>query len=275
MIPRIFLIISMIFFISTFASTRLDTDSLGSLIIEYTLGTNPAINPNFKITVTEYNVDALWDSMGIQIADAVFRSEEGTWFKEQAYLFRNGTVTPFTNAFGGYGLMSGVMLGQKFYYTYSWGSGIHRSQVGYLYIDHDSPVFHESGGYVNADLFISKSAGDTIYVCSGAYNGFNSLTTKNACLWGAIINDKFQIIVVDSTGKEVVPNFPPVGTLENTDKKADRKCIRPYAQGTLTATDFTMVNVKGQIVRKQMHSSVVVTCNDKCKKVTVDHRNLR
>jgi hypothetical protein len=72
-------------------------------------------------------------------------------------------------SFGGYGLMSGLVQGESFYFTYSWGSGIHRSHVGKLQIVNDEVKFWDSGGFFNLDLFLSRRTDGEIAVVSGRF----------------------------------------------------------------------------------------------------------
>jgi len=143
------------------ASQRLELDSIATLIREYSSLQNPDLNPDCQLSVTEYAVQGLWDSLGVQIVKARYLGEDSTQFNEHEFICLNGAVRPFASTFGGYGLMSGLVFRKVFYYTFSWGSGIHRSHAGCFFLDHDSLVIVQSGGYFWMDLFVSKTAGET------------------------------------------------------------------------------------------------------------------
>ena len=244
-----------------FASQKLETDSIGKLIKEYSLAVNPNMNPDFNLTITEYDVDGLWDSLNIQIVNAVYRSLDGTWFNEGEFICFNGTVRPFACAFGGYGLMSGVVQNKTFYYTYSWGSGIHRSHVGCLFFYQNTLVIIETGGMMNFDLFVAKSISDSLYVYKGRYLSFNSWTANSTPPWRVLLENNSGLVVFDSTGKEVKPDFPLVSIRENTYQSAWRisnKSAVNESANSKNPTNNYVVNLRGQIVRKRMAPSMAI-----------------
>jgi hypothetical protein len=248
-----------------FSCPRITVDSMSTLIKAYSLATNPNLTPDFRLAVTEYEVKDLYDSLGIQVFYADFLSQDGTWFRSGGYLYRNGTVTLFSDSFGGWGLMSGFVLKRTFYYTYSWGSGIHRSYVGCIFLDGDSLVFLDTGGYTNVDLFVSNCVGDSICVYTGVYKSFNSWILVKDNGWRVIDNNKSRLAVIDSTGKEVLPDIP----LHTRD---GIKVRQSNAQGSFSSLPGNLViNIKGQIVRNPTTSLIVI--NKKSVLVFIDHKS--
>ena len=249
---RTFLLTCLLFPFISFASPRISPDSVSSLIRSYSLSTIPNLNPDFQLTVTEYDVKDLYDSLGVQVFYADFLSQDGTWFRSGGYLYRNGTVTLFSDSFGGWGLMSGVVVKRTFYYTYSWGSGIHRSHVGCIFLNGDSLVFLDTGGFMNVDLFVSNCASDSICVYTGAYKSFNSWTLVKDNGWRVIQENGARLAVIDSTGKEVLPDIP----LHTRNDLKIRKSTAPSRSSSISGN--LMINIKGQAVHNPAASSVVI-----------------
>ncbi|MBN1576580.1 MAG: hypothetical protein JW913_08510 [Chitinispirillaceae bacterium] len=72
----------------------------------------------YQLIFAQHDVPGLWNSLRIHIFHTEYRSSDGTWFRDEKFLYRNGTVQYFVSSFGGWGLMSGVMRGSVLYYTY-------------------------------------------------------------------------------------------------------------------------------------------------------------
>ena len=236
----------------SFSSPKISPDSMSALVWAYSLATIPNLNPNFQLTITEYDVKDLYDSLGVQVFKADFLSQDGTWFRSGEYIYRNGTVTPFASDFGGWGLMSGVVVNRTFYYTYSWGSGIHRSHIGCFFLDGDTLKFLDTGGFINVDLFISNCSGDSICVYTGAYKSFNSWMLVKDNKWRVVIVNGTSLAVIDSTGKEVAPNIP-LATW------GGMKVRQSNVHGRFSSIPSNpMVNIRGQIVCNPVARSIVI-----------------
>lgn len=249
---RTILLTCLLFPFISFASPRLSPDSMSALIKAYSLATNPNLTPDFRLVVTEYEVKDLYDSLGIQVFHADFLSQDGTWFRSGGYLYLNGTVTLFSDSFGGWRLMSGVVVKRTFYYTYSWGSGIHRSHVGCLFLDGDSLIFLDTGGFMNFDLFVSNCASDSICVYTGVSKSFNSWILIKDDGGRVIDNNKSRLAVIDSTGKEVLPDIP-LNTRDGIKVRGSN-----VSGGFSKITDNLIINVKGQVILKPTSSSVLI-----------------
>jgi hypothetical protein len=261
---RTFLLTCLLFPFISFASPRISPDSVSSLIRSYSLSTIPNLNPDFQLTVTEYDVKDLYDSLGVQVFYADFLSQDGTWFRSGGYLYHNGTVTLFSDSFGGWGLMSGFVLKRTFYYTYSWGSGIHRSHIGCFFLDGDTLKFLDTGGFINIDLFVSNCAGDSICVVTGYYQSFNSWTLVKDNKWRVINENGARLAVIDSTGKEVLPDFPLHTRGDITVRKSNVPVRFSRIPGNL------MFNIKGQIIGNPVARSIVI--NKKHSLVIIDSK---
>ena len=119
-------------------------------------------------------------------------------------IYKDGALTTFGNSFGGYGLMSATMDEDMLFYTYSWGSGIHRSHVGALSIMGDQIQILETVGFVNEDLFVRNMGGQSI-IEVGDYLGFNSWEKSGVLGQPKLLNGSLSII--DHEGNDKVSNI--------------------------------------------------------------------
>jgi hypothetical protein len=181
---------------------RMSADALIPLVKEYAFRDEPTLDASTQFKVEERRVDGLQEEMGIQLFSASYLSN-GNRFDERYFIYHNGTLTPFACSIGGFGLMSTVVSDGALYYTYSWGSGIHRSQIGRLSIEGDRIEIVESGGYIGTDLFVSK--------------GDNEIVVKRRCfepkplgslqVVGTVKRKGSSLVIVDAAGAEVSSNF--------------------------------------------------------------------
>lgn len=130
------------------------------------------MDPATQFNIRVEPVQGLWETMQIQL---MIVPEFSSWLYRYPCLLHNGKVQTIGICIGGYGLMSGLVQGTNFYYTYSWGSGIHRSQVGKAQIVDGQVNFWETTGFWAAgpDLFLSRRSDGKIAVVSGTFEGFN------------------------------------------------------------------------------------------------------
>ena len=100
--------------------------------------------------------------------------------------------------------MSAVMVGDELYYTFSWGSGIHRSQIGRLSTDGAGLTINESGGYEDVDLFVHK-ADNRVQVEEGRFIDFNSWESGRTFGW--LRTQGLSFTVIDNAGNKIVSRF--------------------------------------------------------------------
>lgn len=137
---------------------------------------------------------------------AVFKYDTST----ESYIMYNGEVYSIGSCFGGFGITSMALAdinmdGQyELYYTFSWGSGMHRSQIGYFdpvsrevtifdysyyysFIDHSSVLSSEMILTVNAsgDLCVNSAIIDM--------DSFVDFSIKAQELIGTIVFDEDEI----------------------------------------------------------------------------------
>ena len=89
------------------------------------------MNPAAEFPLKELTTAEIWDRLHAQ----VFVVINGVYV-DQCYIIHDGTISPLGESFGGSGVMSmcvSDLAGDgrpRLVFSYSWGSGIHRSLVG-------------------------------------------------------------------------------------------------------------------------------------------------
>jgi hypothetical protein len=125
-----------------------------------------------------YEIPGLFKKLGANAYVARLLDPDGNLLDEVPFLFRDGDVRSLGIAYGGWGLMSAVVYGNCLYYTYSWGSGIHRSHIGRVSLHPGELRLRESIGYQNVDLFVKvENRGVAIY--EGEFISFNNWRGKS------------------------------------------------------------------------------------------------
>lgn len=176
------------------------------LVRNFAFSFNRNLNTNTEFHIQRLEVKGLWAELRLQVFDIEYLNS-GQWFNGFVGLYHDGTITSLAPTVGGHGLMSGVMHNGEFYYTYSWGSGIHRSHVAKLQLANDKLKHWDSGGFQDADLFVSDARGDKVYVLSGEYKDFNHWEAgKEIGTVGTTHSSELQI--VGPNGQVVAPTFP-------------------------------------------------------------------
>ena len=143
-------------------------------IRNFAFSTQTNLNPATVFNIRVEPVQGLWEMLQTEVV-IVKETINGQFANEFAYVIHNGNAQNLGISIGGYGLMSGLMQGTNFYYTYSWGSGIHRSQVGKIQIVDGEVNFWGTSGFVfeSEDIFLSRRPDGKITVESGGFGGFN------------------------------------------------------------------------------------------------------
>lgn len=218
-------------------------------------------NP-YTLRLTMHEVSGLWDSLGICLFVAEYRSADGTWFRNEEFLYRKGAIRYFTDCFGGWGMMSGQMMGSALYYTYSWGSGIHRSHIGRLSIDHDTIVIRESGGYADKDLYVAEPENGVIPVFLYKIRkmiSFNELDSS-AVKWGYVHEGAASISIIDTLGNEITPNFTVMvaksrtGSLGSNDSRGKKYHLSISRKQTMECR----FDLKGRVLTGAATYSIVI-----------------
>jgi hypothetical protein len=159
------------------------------------------MNPEVEFSLTEIPVDGLWHALGIQIFTTV-GTVRGQSVPRDPIIWCDGRIYPFVNSVGGWGLMSAVVVGDKLYYSYSFGSGIHRSHVGRLVLKDRIPACTDSEARMHGDLFVERTADGRVRVSHGEYRGFNRWEHSRPIGW-IDVRELTRVKVIDGDRHEV------------------------------------------------------------------------
>jgi hypothetical protein len=179
------------------------TESIQRLIREDAFRQKPRLDKSTEFGIREFAIEGLSESLGIRIFHADYLGPDGVPFNECIFIYHHGQAHPFACAFGGYGLMSGVVVDATLYYTYSWGSGIHRSHVGQLRVAGGQLVIHESEPFQFRDVFVRGSGGQ-VAVEVRRYKSFNSW--DNAAGLGTVVLESKDGLYIVGLGKPIPPS---------------------------------------------------------------------
>ena len=129
----------------------------------------PAMNPKAEFPVKELTTDEVWDKLGVQ----VFQVTEGVQAHE-TFVVAPGRVVRIGVGFGGRGVRSLCVAElngdgrSKLVYSFSWGSGTHRSQVGVYDLKAKEPRQLIAGesyfSGVDDDLMVERQKDGTVAV---------------------------------------------------------------------------------------------------------------
>lgn len=172
---------------------------LTALVKEFAFRDKPKLARDTEFKIEPYPIEGI-RALDLQIVLARYLAPDGSEFNSALFVVHAGKLTPFAETLGGSGLMSAVVSGKKLYYTYSWGSGIHRSHLGQLFVTGGKLTFVESGALVDKDCFV-KQDGPTLRLEKGDFHTFN--TWKPGQKLGDITPTDTGFTVRDETGKEI------------------------------------------------------------------------
>ena len=178
------------------------------LVREFAFSSDPNLNTNTEFYISRFDVKDLWEAMQVEILDIQYMIRGQSFsFNGFVGLYHDGKIISLAPTIGGYGLMSGMMSKGEFYYTYSSGSGIHRSHVAKLQLLGGQLKLWSSDGFQATDLFVTGGSDGKVHVLSGKFNYFNHWEAAKGI--GTIAEGNFpKIEIIDSDGKVVVPTFP-------------------------------------------------------------------
>lgn len=103
---------------------------------------------NKRFVVTEYEVENLWDMMGVQLFGLSDTSERDLDY----FAYSNGELKQLdVFTFGGSGIGGAVVSGGFLYFTYGAGSGIYRVNLYKVGRDKGNALTHENMGSITSD----------------------------------------------------------------------------------------------------------------------------
>ncbi len=112
---------------------RVGIATAGTLVRRHVMQANPKMNPAVEIPLLEVTPDATWETLRIQI----FRVTDGL-LESAAFAVAANDVIPLTERWGGDGILSLLVADidgdrqDDLVYTYSWGSGVDRTELAAL-----------------------------------------------------------------------------------------------------------------------------------------------
>ena len=180
---------------------------LAPLVRAEALKRQPRLDEKTEFRIRPFEVKGLWEEMGIVAFDVQYLSN-GSPFNGYVGYFHDGKIDHLAANFGGHGLMSGLVHDKRFVFTFSWGSGMHRSQVRAAVIKDGRLAIIDSGGFVDQDLFVKTGPDGKIEVFSGQFTSFNQWT-KERSLGVLEIPPSQAPRIVGSSGAVLKPTFPP------------------------------------------------------------------
>ncbi|MBI4622412.1 MAG: hypothetical protein HY736_04205 [Verrucomicrobia bacterium] len=222
----------------------------------YAFAANPRINPAAKFAFEEFAPAGLWESLGLQIFKVWFVNPDVRAPRDPVILV-DGKFSPFVNTTGG-GLLSAVVHGDALYFSYGFGSGIHRSQLGRLRLRGGQPELHESKSYGMADMLVEKT-GERVRV---VVRDFPHPDEPSLLGW-IDLTETERLKVVDDVGVEVVlPMSVRPLTREETMRR--RAKMAPYVKSQDIATR-RMLEAMGIIIDANNHAFINPAMDDPTK----------
>jgi hypothetical protein len=195
---------------------RVGLEQATALVRAWIFEEKPTMNESMEAPLVELTTDEMWHRLGVQL----FQVTEGEW-AYSSYCVFDGRAYFLCQGFGGNGIMSACVTDldsdgvPELTYTYSWGSGIHRSLIGVARVEGDHLLQEEPAMAFIGDLFVRKESDTRVVVEIGRYEWEFSSWTPEAQL-GAI--------EVEAEGSQLLPRIE-LAPLSNEHAEA---IWRPY-----------------------------------------------
>lgn len=128
----------------------------------------------------------------------IFKYIEST----ESFIMYDGHIYSIGTCFGGYGITSMALADinmdnqYELYYTFSWGSGIHRSEIGYFDpANKEITVFDYS--FTNSDMMLTVNESGDLCVNSAVldFDSYVDFSIKARNLIGTIVFDQDNIVL--------------------------------------------------------------------------------
>jgi hypothetical protein len=187
------------------------------LYISHVPGGPGSTLPGQSIGAAEKCVPGLWDALQAQLFNGRVSAADGTLLSECSFLLRRCTLTkvmPEEDGCATFGpILSGVVAGGAFYYSYRVGSGIAYSVLGKLAWDGTALVRTQSPYYTNPshgppNLVVTTQSGRVVvYRAMVDWRAFNEWH-EPAELMGTLADFGDHLGIVDSNGRELGSTLP-------------------------------------------------------------------
>ena len=133
---------------------------------------NPKMNPSVTTPLVELTTEEMWQRLGLQL----YSVTEGV-AQCRSFLVLDRRAHPLAGGFGGHGLQSACVTdldgdgAAELTYSYSWGSGVHRTQLGVCVFDGETPRPRDAALAFAGDFFVWKEGDAEVVVELGTYGG--------------------------------------------------------------------------------------------------------
>ena len=170
-------------------------------IVSSMIQDNEFVSEN-KLFISEYDEDECYDITPDFVAEnsdfAIFKYIKST----ESFIIYDDHVYSIGTCFGGYGITSVALADinmdhqYELYYTFSWGSGIHRSEIGYFDpVNKEITIFDES--FYDSDMMLTVNESGDLCVNSAVldFDTYVDFSIKAENLMGKIIFDRDEIVL--------------------------------------------------------------------------------
>ncbi len=153
------------------AGVRVDLDSAQRLVRAFVFEECPDMNPLVEVPLDELTTEEMWERLEVQLFSVTDGVRAGN-----SYLVHEGRVLALCGGLGGHGIQSACVTDfdadgvPELTYTWSWGSGIHRTHVGICRLDGSALIQEEVPVVYRGDLFVRQISSSRVAVEIGDYD---------------------------------------------------------------------------------------------------------
>jgi hypothetical protein len=154
-------------------SDRIELDKASKLIREYAFKETPNMNSNVKIPITEITTPEVFQRLGFKVFKCTPNADVRGL---DTFIIKENQVFFLATGFGGEGLQSMCVADldnngkAELIFTYSSGSGLHRTELGICYNEQSSlKIVAIPVEYYRGDLFVRKENDQNVVVEIGKH----------------------------------------------------------------------------------------------------------
>jgi hypothetical protein len=189
---------------------RISVEEAEGLVRDWIFEKNPDMNPKEDFPLEETTTEEVWRRTGGQL----FKIKDGNVLLFMTLFIRDKQVLPLGISFGGFGITDIYVMdldqdGEvELLYTFSWGSGIHRSHIAIYNFSLEKEILAEFT-FWHGDLVFEKIDDQTVFVYSaevGLSDGNVTFTPENK-LGQVILSEtdgEMILSVIDENGNELL-----------------------------------------------------------------------